>query len=236
MKKICLNPKCNKEFSTEDKRQKFCCARCNYDFRPVNKAVVKCDFCGKELKIYPSRLKIAHHFCDKNCQNKWQENAFLGNSNPSWSGGRIAKVCTVCHRTYKARIKASKFCGDKCRLYDLNSTHYDETHPSWKGGVTPERRRMESTVEYQQWKKNVFARDKYHCVMCGSTHKIEAHHIKTFADFKELRMSLDNGITLCHEHHLKTYGKEEVYEPYFINVNTFLKSFYEIVEPRIMLV
>jgi predicted restriction endonuclease len=54
------------------------------------------------------------------------------------------------------------------------------------------------STEYKQWRSAVFERDNYTCQRCGSRGvKINAHHIKPFATFPELRTDVDNGITLC---------------------------------------
>ena len=88
------------------------------------------------------------------------------------------------------------------------------------------RRKLESQTIYQDWRISVYKRDKYRCVVCGSTEKICAHHIKTFADYPELRSVVSNGITLCQKHHLETYGKEPLYENYFYSILSFLVDVY----------
>ena len=51
---------------------------------------------------------------------------------------------------------------------------------------------------YLAWRKTVFERDNYSCQHCGSKdNKIHAHHIKTWEEAPELRIDLDNGLTLC---------------------------------------
>lgn len=67
--------------------------------------------------------------------------------------------------------------------------------------------------EYIRWRKAVYARDKRHCMMCGKkTHRLNAHHIKRWADYPELRFEVSNGISLCIQHHRMVTGKEEQYE------------------------
>jgi len=39
------------------------------------------------------------------------------------------------------------------------------------------------------------------CIVCGSTEKLEAHHVKPKAQFPELALEIDNGITLCKKCH-----------------------------------
>lgn len=64
--------------------------------------------------------------------------------------------------------------------------------------------------KYAEWRKSVFERDKYTCVMCGDKKggNLEADHIKPFALYPEKRFDINNGRTLCRPCHQKTptYG------------------------------
>jgi len=65
--------------------------------------------------------------------------------------------------------------------------------------------------EYRLWRKSVFVRDCFTCQKYGTQGGIlQAHHINNFADFPELRLAIDNGVTLSDKAHLefhKLYGK-----------------------------
>lgn len=52
------------------------------------------------------------------------------------------------------------------------------------------------------WSNFVRERDGK-CQVCGSTHNLEAHHIKPKSQKPELSIDVNNGITLCHECHIK---------------------------------
>lgn len=90
-----------------------------------------------------------------------------------------------------------------------------ENSPCWKGGA--EYSRVErATNEYIQWRKEVFARDKYTCQCCGDRNgnghevQIHAHHILNWNDYPENRYDINNGITLCQKCHMRfhsIYGK-----------------------------
>lgn len=85
-------------------------------------------------------------------------------------------------------------------------------HYCWKGGVTPINEAIRKSLEYRIWRRSVFERDKYACVICGKADSgnLNADHIKPFALFPELRFDLDNGRTLCVPCHRKTptYGRK----------------------------
>lgn len=58
------------------------------------------------------------------------------------------------------------------------------------------------TKEYTEWRKSVFNRDNYTCQNCNLIGGfLEAHHIKSFKDFFDLRYEQSNGITLCKQCH-----------------------------------
>lgn len=77
-------------------------------------------------------------------------------------------------------------------------------HPRWKGGITPENHRIRNSEEYKNWRKAVFVRDGYRCQECGSGSPLNAHHLRPFAYFPELRFEISNGQTLCIPCHEKT--------------------------------
>lgn len=65
--------------------------------------------------------------------------------------------------------------------------------------------KIRSSLEYEEWRKSVFERDKYtcqHCLQVGGY--LNADHIKPFSQFPELRFELSNGRTLCVGCHRKT--------------------------------
>jgi hypothetical protein len=63
---------------------------------------------------------------------------------------------------------------------------------------------------YQQWRLDVLDRDGYACVECGSPIKLDVHHIKHWRTHPELRLSVDNGITLCRRCHGKKHPRMEL--------------------------
>lgn len=75
--------------------------------------------------------------------------------------------------------------------------------PAYIDGKYAERQGLRKSREYLRWRLDVYRRDKFTCQECGAGRggNLQAHHIKPFATFPELRFDVDNGITLCWECH-----------------------------------
>lgn len=73
----------------------------------------------------------------------------------------------------------------------------------WKGGITPQNVKERTSKNYLEWRRNVFIRDNFTCLLCGQkSGYLQAHHKKEWANFKELRYEVSNGATLCEKCHL----------------------------------
>lgn len=61
---------------------------------------------------------------------------------------------------------------------------------------------------YYTWRKMVLLRDNCICQKCKKHNSREAHHVKSYIGYPELRHKIFNGQTLCHKCHKKTdtYG------------------------------
>jgi hypothetical protein len=80
--------------------------------------------------------------------------------------------------------------------------------------------------EYKKWRAQVYKRDNHQCLWigCGVRKKLNAHHIKTWANFPGLRFDVNNGITLCHQHHKLIKGLEHLYEAVFFKILADIKN------------
>lgn len=112
------------------------------------------------------------------------------------------KNCLDCNKPISRRAK-------KCLSHSLKGTHRGlgvsknrlEKHWKWNGGVSKNRHKGK---EYILWRVAVFTRDNFTCQNCHAKGYLEAHHIKSWALYPELRYAIDNGITLCKLCHQKT--------------------------------
>ncbi len=92
---------------------------------------------------------------------------------------------------YRNKMLSMNVSGDKHPAYIKDRSNV----------VTYDDRRQD--ILYKEWVKKVKARDNWTCKINNSTckGKLEAHHIVSWKDSKELRYVLTNGITLCQTHH-----------------------------------
>lgn len=104
-----------------------------------------------------------------------------------------------------------------------------ENSPVWKSDTNYSRDER-GTLEYNDWRKAVFARDMYTCKCCGAkSHKgrsveLHAHHIANWKDNVDCRYDVNNGVTLCDKCHYKfhsIYGKRNNTREQF---ETFLRQ------------
>lgn len=74
--------------------------------------------------------------------------------------------------------------------------------------------------KYIDWRNSVYKRDHYKCQWpnCNLKYRLNAHHIKNWADFPGLRFVIDNGLTLCRYHHDMIKGQEETFAPTFMRI------------------
>jgi predicted HNH restriction endonuclease len=84
----------------------------------------------------------------------------------------------------------------------MSESRKGDKHWNWKGGITKDYRHRTGDKKYRDWRTSVFIRDRFTCQNCKKVGTyIVAHHIKPWSQYKELRYTVDNGITLCEDCH-----------------------------------
>lgn len=198
-----LCPICGKEAWGKTKAKKFCSDFCAHRSRYKLKGrkrgkFVKCEYCGKYVWAYPRHLKVkAMRFCNKDHSILYQKkNAFR-------------MECPICKKTFfiqpaQLKLRNRKTCSIECHSIWLG---IEAKKNRIKNGFTKHQidRCIRYSKEAEDWRKAIFERDKYTCRDCGKVGgHLEAHHLKPFAYFPELRFDSANGITLCRKCHDKT--------------------------------
>ena len=85
-----------------------------------------------------------------------------------------------------------------------------ENHWNWKGGKTAETKRIKQSINWKNWRGDVFNRDNFTCQECfvrGGY--LEPHHIIPLRQTLRRAFEVKNGITLCRPCHMMTMGREE---------------------------
>ena len=114
------------------------------------------------------------------------------------------KVPTICIDCGKQLLKQNAKRCRKCHVKLMMG----KNHWNWKGGITPENAKIRRSIDSRLWREAIFARDNFTCQICNKKGiLLNAHHLKSFSRFPELRFVIDNGVTLC----TKCHGKTENY-------------------------
>lgn len=146
------------------------------------------------FNVYHSYLKALEPLSDAEC-------------------GRLLKACIQ----YSMTGEVPELRGNERFLFPMFKTQIDRDKPkdtsgpnhwNWKGGITPQNQVERNSRKAREWRTSVFQRDKFTCQICGAVGgKLNAHHVKEWAKYKELRFDLSNGITLCEKCHKKLHRR-----------------------------
>ena len=89
----------------------------------------------------------------------------------------------------------------------------------WDGFRNDYWQRVRSSKEWAVWRTQVYARDGYHCVLCGAGstrgNPLDPHHIWKKSLYPARVFDVTNGVTLCRACHLTVNGQEEEWAPLF---------------------
>lgn len=120
--------------------------------------------------------------------------------------------------------------GKRCYECSIEARSGVNAH-NYNPNLTDEERELKryyiGKESYGKWRKSVFEKDNYSCDICGLKGRINAHHLDGWNWCRDKRTDIDNGITLCENHHKefhKIYGSgnntKEQYEDFKKNIKT----------------
>lgn len=135
-----------------------------------------------------------------------------GKKKPPWSDERrekqslalVGKRISPNTEFKKGQVSPNK--GKRCPWAKFPRLKGEKNH-NWKGGIAPERVKIRNSIISRLWREEVFFRDNWTCQKCrirsgnGKAIYLVAHHIQNFAEYPEIRFSVENGITLCKDCH-----------------------------------
>jgi hypothetical protein len=169
-----------------------------------------CPKCDKEFTV---RYKSGNKFCSKSCASSFNTHKLHADGKMKNAAIAAKKANTGMKRTpEQCKRIGAKALGVKHSLErreaSLKNRLRGDKSPLWKGGVTKEKKHIKMSGEYGIWRQRVFERDNWTCQECNEKGgKINAHHIKRFAFFPELRFDVENGQTLCFKCHMELHKK-----------------------------
>lgn len=176
--------RCQRSFKSRQSQQRLCreCHRC-----------LHCD----EYINGPSKYR----FCSQRCAGRWRWEHDATRLQESLKKAQQAS------RQPDVRQRAGMSMRGQKR-----PTCSGPLHPKWRGGIKQKRAQLRNLAVVRDWRRSVFERDDYTCHDCGHRHpkQMQAHHIKPWALFPELRLDVSNGQTLCRPCHLIRTKQEDL--------------------------
>lgn len=124
-----------------------------------------------------------------------------------------AKLGYICSCGNKSEITFNSFKnGHRCIKCGIEKNS-GKNHYNYNPNLTDQDRRIgRKFAGYDKWRTQVLKKDDYTCQKCDAKkYKLNAHHIEGYAENKELRIVVSNGIAFCENCHLKfhkKYGKK----------------------------
>ena len=166
------------------------------NFRQYRNICLQCS-----RKLYPTTLGKKHskeskEKMSKICMDKYKgkDNPFYGKYHSKESKKVMSKSSIGKHHSKETKEKISK--------YSKKRFKNPKNHPNYNPNLTDEDRIDRRCLpDYKEWRAAVYKRDNYTCQICSNKGRLNAHHLDGYANNKELRITLSNGITLCKECH-----------------------------------
>lgn len=165
---------------------------------------VFCSVCDKDIPRGLSSLAEYQNrkFCSMSCVSfgRKADGTFKGDRNPRYKG--IVRNCLWCYKPLKWNKPSIKYHRQCMGLAQMGANN-----PNWKNGATSENEILRASRQSKDWRKKVFERDDFTCQICGDNKggNLNAHHIKRWRDYPELRFTLSNGVTLCVQCHIEVH-------------------------------
>lgn len=198
------------------------------EFKSYNNLCHSCSMIGKNIgkkRSKETKLKLSKI-------NSGENNNMYGKHHSKETKQKISKSRLGKKHTEETKKKFSKIrLGSKHTegaKQKQRESKIGKNNPNWNPNLTDEERLIKRTyTEYRVWRKGIYERDNYTCQIC-KLHggRLNAHHIESYTDNKELRLVISNGITLCkkcHDSFHKKYGRGSNTKKQFTEFITKLK-------------
>lgn len=190
---------------TTKKSRKFCSKKCSGKFRQ-KRIKINCAQCGFLFETTKNLvLNRNRKFCSIRCMGLSgrgkAKNDALVKYMKQYGSWFIGKKLTKQHKENLSKSHKGQFVSLETRKKQSERMRGNK-NPFWKGGHTNKRIAFMSTAPYREWRKEVFKKDKYRCIICNMNKcYLQAHHIMPFSQFPDQRLNIKNGQTLCIDCH-----------------------------------
>ncbi len=130
--------------------------------------------------------------------------------------GNITTKCLQCGSQFQSKkFTKRKYCCVNCKTKHQSG----ENHYKWiKDRNNLSRKQERNDSAYGDWRKTVLNKYNYKCAVCQTSytnkHKLEVHHILAWKSYPELRYNTENGISLCHMHHMEVHRNSLLLDGY----------------------
>lgn len=172
-----------------------------------------CDFCGKNYSRYRDRDK-ENNYCSRECFVQSR----IGKS-ISWKRPKKVLMLTTCaycltpinRWRYQLKESVRHFCNARCKGKYQSIYKFADKACNWKGGTYSTTAKQLCNSRYRRIRASVIKLDNGKCQLCGSSHRLEVHHIIEKGKNPALLFDITNLITLCKKCHCRIQKYAEDY-------------------------
>ena len=173
--------------------------------RPREGKELNCPQCNKLKYFKNNDIKRGRRFCSHLCSTIW----WKGKPRKYKDEDKIKRVLNLGTRMLgKKHSKDTKIKMSLAQLGKPRLNQRGEKNYNWKGGLESLNHRIRESLEMKLWKRACLERDDFTDAKTGQRGgKLRVHHINNFADYPELRTSIENGITFSDKTHREFHKK-----------------------------
>lgn len=205
---------CGVNYTTKKRTSNKCCSqRCVGALRTIiSTEEVSCGTCESKFLVDKSKV-TENNYCCKACFSESVSVRMSGENHHRYNTTFVeCDYCKALVPKSKVQLTLTKlhFCNRDCFGKGIGKYRSGTLHHSYDHSKTDtERVRDRLYPGYKEWRSDVYKRDNYSCVVCGNNKSgnLIAHHLYSHHAHKELRLSVNNGVTVCRECHLSFHNQ-----------------------------